>query len=77
MKPVGKQIEESQIKCFGHIVRDAEDEPTRLATFTHDMQPNIGNKQRVGRPRQNLIIAQMKNTFELTKTELNGKHKQR
>ena len=73
-KPLREQIEAQQMKYFGHIIREAENEPTRKATFIHDMIPNIGRKQRVGRPRCNWIIAHMKKAFNITKRDLMQDH---
>ena len=46
-------VKDMQLNKFGHLLREPYSEPTREATFHHNLLPKIGEKRRVGRPRNN------------------------
>ena len=59
------KLQLKQNKLFGHILRSNNDDPIRQITFLPDTAtPNIPNKKRVGKPRQNWIISTAKYVYE-------------
>ena len=55
---------------LGHIIREANSEPTRQATFRgRNIRPNYPRKKRVGRPRQKWTIETMKRTWDALRKE--------
>ena len=69
-RQISSQIKRNSLKYFGHLVREGYEEPTRKATFTARMWPNIGTKNRCGRPRHNWILKNMKKAWKRVKQKL-------
>ena len=67
---------------IGHLLREQKDEPTRQATFYGEASPDLGDKKRVGRKRNNWIKIGLKEAWKRVRdcipegqTESGGKRK--